>query len=216
MGLFRAAPTLSAEIACWRQGYRHVAGLDEAGRGPLAGPVVAAAVVLDPDVAQVWWADLRDSKQLPAPRREEFAARIRETADVAVGVASHEEIDRLGIVPATRLAMGRALIGLPCRPGHLLVDALSLPDVDLPQRAIVHGDALSASIAAASIVAKVTRDRMMDEFHARYPDYGFDRNRGYATASHMRALAEYGPCPIHRRRFEPVRRALAGELVVVR
>lgn len=210
MGLFRAAPTLNAEITCWRRGYRHVAGLDEAGRGPLAGPVVAAAVVLDPDFAQVWWADLRDSKQLPPSKREEFAARIFDTADAAVGIASHAEIDALGIVPATRLAMERALAGLPCRPDHLLLDALLLPDVGVPQRAIVHGDALSASIAAASIVAKVTRDRLMDGFHSRYPHYGFDRNRGYSTPGHLRALAEHGPCPIHRRCFEPVRRALAG------
>ncbi len=212
-GIFRCEPTLNAEIRCWRQGYRRVAGVDEAGRGPLAGPVLAAAVILDPDSACQWWSDLRDSKLLVAARREELALLIRDTAEVGVGAASHEEIDALGLAPAGRLAMARALADLRCRPDHLLLDAFALPEVDLPQRAIIHGDALSASIAAASIIAKVTRDRLMDDYHPCFPVYGFRHNRGYSTPEHRQALVDHGPCLIHRRSFEPVRLALAGEVV---
>ena len=205
-----AVATLSEEIRAWRAGYRHVAGLDEAGRGPMAGPVVSAAVVLDPQFAQGWWSELRDSKKLTAGRREELAERLYEQAAVGVGVATNDEIDTLGLVPATNASMLRALAALPCPPDLLLLDAFPLPGGNGAQRAIIHGDGLSSSIAAASIVAKVERDRLMDAFDASYPAYGFAHNRGYCTRDHLRALEEHGPCDIHRRSFAPVRAYLEG------
>jgi ribonuclease HII len=202
---YRGAPTLSEEIRAWRLGFRHVAGIDEAGRGPMAGPVVAGAVVLDPQFAQRWWSELRDSKLLTAPRRDALAALVRDGAVCGLGVATNEEIDTLGLVEATRQAMLRALAALPMRPDLLLIDAVTLPDGVGLQRALIHGDTLSVSIAAASVLAKVERDRLMDEFDALYPAYGFAHNRGYCTADHQRALEQLGPCPIHRRSFAPVR-----------
>ncbi|MBI5283781.1 MAG: ribonuclease HII [Chloroflexi bacterium] len=206
MGLFQAVPTLNAEIAAWRRGWRHVAGVDEAGRGPLAGPVVAGAVILEPQFARTWWSQLRDSKMLSASERDRLAAAIRDECAWGTGIASHQQIDELGLIVATKLAMRQAIAALPCRPDLLLIDAVSLPEYR--HRAIVHGDALCASIAAGSIIAKVTRDAIMEEYHPRYPAYGFDQNRGYGTPGHMRALGEHGPCALHRRRFAPVRAAL--------
>jgi len=206
MGLFDAVPSLGAEIAAWRRGFRHVAGVDEAGRGPLAGPVVAAAVILDPARVRDWWADLRDSKMLSEPERERLFERIRDDCAWGAGVVSHEEIDAMGLLAATKLAMRIALAALPCRPDLLLIDAESLPEYR--HRSLVHGDALAASIAAGSIVAKVTRDRIMADYHPAYPMYGFDHNRGYSTPEHLQALEVHGPCAIHRRRFAPVRAAL--------
>lgn len=206
MGLYQAVPTLNAEIAAWRRGWRDVAGVDEAGRGPLAGPVVAAAVILDPDYAQDWWCDLRDSKLVAAPERERLAALVQAQCAHGVGVASHETIDALGLIPATKIAMRAALAALPVRPHMVLIDAVSLPEYR--HRSIIHGDALCASIAAASILAKVSRDAIMDGYHDEYPDYGFHQHRGYSTPEHQRALAEHGPCDIHRRLFAPVRAAL--------
>jgi ribonuclease HII len=175
----------------------------------MAGPVVAAAVILDPQFAAPWWSGLRDSKLLTARQRVELARRLREDATIGVGRASHEEIDALGLLVATRQAMLRALAELPCRPDLVLIDAVSLPEAGSHQP-IVHGDSLSASIAAASIVAKVERDRLMDDYDRIYPVYGFAHNRGYCTRDHLRALAEHGPCAIHRRSFAPVRAWLEG------
>lgn len=185
-----------------------VAGIDEAGRGPLAGPVVAAAVILPRGCCPP---GLDDSKKVPVARRETLAAVIREAAVAwAVGLASVEEIDRINIHQATFMAMRRALAGLVVQPQHLLVDGYRLPDVPVPQTAVIHGDAQCAAIAAASILAKVARDRMMAEYHRLYPQYGFDRHKGYPTAAHLRALAALGPCPWHRRSFAPVKAVCTG------
>jgi ribonuclease HII len=189
-------------------GYRRVAGIDEVGRGPLAGPVVAAAVILPP---RPRLRGLRDSKVVPRARREQLYEQILERAiAVGVGCVEVEEIDAINILQATKLAMRQAIERLPEPADHLLIDALSLRGVDLPQRAIIHGDAISASIAAASIVAKVTRDRICDEMDARYPGYGFAHNKGYCTRQHVDALLEQGPCAWHRRSFAPIRGLLAG------
>ncbi|HEY7332152.1 MAG TPA: ribonuclease HII [Candidatus Limnocylindria bacterium] len=190
-------------------GFQRIAGIDEVGRGSLAGPVVAAAVVL-PEHHRI--KGLRDSKVLSRARREALYERILDRADaVGVGCVEVEVIDRINILQATKLAMAEALGRLPERPDHLVIDALSLRDVDLPQRAIIDGDAISASIAAASIVAKVTRDRICAELDGRYPAYGFARNKGYGTQRHFDALLTEGPCAWHRRSFAPIRMLLAGE-----
>jgi ribonuclease HII len=206
MGLFPAVPTLNAEITAWRRGYRRVAGVDEAGRGPLAGPVVAGAVILHPDRARTWWSDLRDSKQIDYDERARLDELIREDCEHGVGAASHQEIDDLGLLVATKLAMRRALLALDEPPDLLLIDAVSLPNYR--HRDLIHGDALVASIAAGSIVAKVARDRMMEAYHPAYPHYAFDQNKGYATPEHRRAIDEHGVCPIHRRRFATVRASI--------
>jgi ribonuclease HII len=189
-------------------GFRSIAGIDEVGRGCLAGPVVAAAVIL-PERHRI--KGIRDSKVLPRARREALYELILDRADaVGVGCVEVEVIDRINILQATKLAMREALGRLPQDPDHLLIDALSLRDVDLPQRPIIDGDAISASIAAASIVAKVTRDRICDEMDERYPAYGFSRNKGYGTRRHVDALLAEGPCEWHRRSFSPIRMLLAG------
>ena len=190
-------------------GFRRIAGLDEVGRGSLAGPVVAAAVIL-PDRHRI--KGLRDSKVLPRSRREALYELILDRAEaVGVGCIEVEVIDRINILQATKLAMRQALGHLSPGPDHLVIDALSLREVDLPQRPIIDGDAISASIAAASIVAKVTRDRICAEFDDRYPAYGFARNKGYGTPRHVEALINEGPCEWHRRSFAPLRLWLAGE-----
>jgi ribonuclease HII len=204
----RVDPTLDFEISLLSRDCRLVAGLDEAGRGAWAGPVVAAAVVLpagDPVCAGLLLG-VRDSKQLSPKRREELLPVVREVAlAVGVGSVSAAEIDAIGIVPSTRQAMRNALKSLGIVPDHLLIDALCLPSVDLPQLAIIKGDAKSYSIAAASIVAKVTRDRWMIEADAWYPGYGFAQHKGYGTRQHRQGLADSGPCPIHRMSFSPLR-----------
>ena len=183
-----------------------VAGVDEAGRGPLAGPVVAAAVILD-DHAPIQ--GLADSKKLTALRRERLFDEIRAKAlCCSVALATVEEIDRLNILQATMLAMQRAVKGLRLKPTKVLVDGNRLPVLDVVAEAIVSGDALVPAISAASILAKVTRDRMLDELHQQHPGYGFDRHKGYGTAEHLRALRELGPLPEHRRTFAPVTQLL--------
>jgi ribonuclease HII len=206
-------PTDLFETEARRCGYRLVAGLDEAGRGPLAGPVVAAAVIL-PRRCQL--AGLNDSKQLTEMERERLYDEIRQRAvGIGVGQASEREIDAINILEATRLAMGRAIQALPAMPDYLLLDAIELSAVSLPQRAIIKGDTLSMSIAAASVIAKVTRDRLMRDYHRQYPQYNFQAHKGYGTAEHLRMLAEHGPCAIHRRSFRPVgEAALAAEQAV--
>lgn len=190
------------EREAWRSGCRLVAGVDEAGRGPLAGPVVAAAVVLDPGRRIP---GLRDSKLLAPGRRSALERAIRRTAlGVGVAVVEAAEIDAVNILEATRLAMVEALRRLPAVPDLVLIDALALPGLGCPQRAIVHGDRRSASIAAASIVAKVTRDALMAGYDRLYPGYGFGLHKGYGTRRHREALARLGPCPIHRRTFRGV------------
>ncbi len=206
-------PTLLAERRLWALGYRCIAGLDEAGRGPWAGPVVAAAVVLPHDREDLpdLLAGVNDSKRLTPRQREVLFDRVYEVAvGVGVGEASPEEIDELGIVPATRLAMRRALAALPTRPDYLLLDHITLPDVNLPQESFVRGDARVLSIAAASIVAKVTRDRIMVALDAAYPGYGFAAHKGYGTAAHREALHRLGPSPVHRRSWAPVRAVVEG------
>jgi ribonuclease HII len=185
-----------------------VAGVDEAGRGPLAGPVVAAAVILD-ERRPV--AGLADSKTLGARRRERLHDDIRARAlCVSVAAATVEEIDRLNILQATLLAMRRAVEGLRLPPHRVLVDGNRLPVLRVPVEAIVKGDAKVAAISAASIVAKVHRDRLCTELHARWPLYGFDAHKGYPTPEHLEALRRHGPCDAHRRSFAPVRQALAA------
>lgn len=187
-----------------------MAGVDEAGRGPLAGPVVAAAVILD-DRAPI--KGLADSKQLTPLRRERLYDEIRAKAlCCSVAQASVEEIDQLNILQATMLAMQRAVQGLRLKPGKVLVDGNRLPPLDVLAEAIVCGDALVPSISAASILAKVTRDRLLCELHLKHPEYGFDRHKGYGTAQHMRALQVHGPLAAHRRSFAPVARALGAPL----
>jgi ribonuclease HII len=195
-------PTSRHERAARDAGYRAVAGVDEAGRGALFGPVFAAAVVLDPSRPI---RGLDDSKALEAERREILAGRIRERA-VAWAVASADafEIDRINILQASRLAMRRAVEALSTPSDFLLVDAATV-DVDLPQKALIHGDALSFSIAAASILAKVARDASLDRWHEVFPEYGLASNRGYSTPDHIRALEKHGPTTLHRFSFAPVR-----------
>lgn len=184
---------------------RLVCGVDEAGRGPLAGPVYAAAVILaDPSPVP----GLADSKALSARRREQLAGAIRSGALAwAVASASVEEIDRLNILRASLLAMQRAVLQLVPSPQSILVDGLHCPEVPMPARAVVRGDASVPAISAASILAKVARDAVLQELHAAYPDYGFDRHKGYGTALHLAALRRWGPTPAHRRSFAPVRAA---------
>jgi ribonuclease HII len=199
--LKRLRCTLRYEKKAWQCGARLIAGVDEVGRGSLFGPVVAAAVILDP---QYRIRGLRDSKLLPAERREVLAARIRDHAVAwAIAAVDAARIDQINIYQASRVAMRDAVLQLQPCPDHLLVDALRL-DCELQQQAIIHGDALSASIAAASILAKVERDRMMCDWDAVFPMYGLASNKGYSAPRHLAALREHGPSPLHRQSFAPV------------
>lgn len=196
---------LQFETALWKEGYRLIAGVDEAGIGPMAGPVVAGAVIL-PENYHL--RQLDDSKKLTEAKREALAIQIKADAvSWAIGMAEVEEIDRINIYQAGLLAMRRAVESLGERPDYLLVDARTVPQCEIPQRGIIHGDALSASIAAASILAKTTRDRLMIELDREYPGYGLAIHKGYVTEAHLRAMRERGVLPIHRRSFRPVREA---------
>jgi ribonuclease HII len=202
-------PTEEFERAARRCGYRRIAGIDEAGRGPLAGPVVAAAVVLP---TRCRLSGIDDSKQLSEGERDRLYAAIREQAvGMGIGSADVGEIDRLNILEATRLAMRRAIEQLAPPPDYLLIDAVALPGIRIATRPIIKGDSLSLSIAAASIIAKVTRDRLMATYHEIYPEYDFLSHKGYGTAGHLQRLARHGPCSIHRRTFAPVRETVIGE-----
>ena len=193
--------TLKFEKQAWALGAQRVAGVDEVGRGSLFGPVVAAAVILEPAYRI---RGLRDSKLLPAERREELAPRIREhSIAYAIAAVDSARIDQINIYQASRLAMLHAVQQLACSADYLLVDAVKL-DCDLHQQPIIHGDALSASIAAASILAKVERDRMICAWDPVFPMYGLASNKGYSTAHHIAALREHGPSPLHRQSFAPV------------
>ena len=201
------SPDLSFELPLWAAGAAYLAGLDEAGRGAWAGPVSAGAVILPQD------ADLcnrlngvRDSKQMTPRQRSAWAIEIRRAALAwGVGFASQAEIDELGILPSTRLAMQRALDQLDLPPQHLLLDAVRLPAVTLPQTVLIKGDARCLSIAAASVLAKTARDELLLAWEEEYPGYGFARHKGYGTAAHRQALQVKGPCPLHRLSFAPLR-----------
>ncbi len=198
---------MSFEKAAWDRGFVRVAGVDEVGRGPLAGPVLAGAVILEvvPD-------GLNDSKKLTAARREALADQINATAHVGIGRAEVEEIDRLNILRASQLAMVRAVAALPVSPDYLLIDGHLIPDgLPVPAEAIVKGDGRSASIAAASIVAKIRRDAEMFALAQQHPGYGWDRNAGYPTAEHKEGLKSHGVTPFHRRSFKPIHNILLQE-----
>lgn len=200
-------PTLARERALWAAGARHVAGVDEVGRGPLAGPVVAAAVILPVMRARKTrvWTGIRDSKDMTAAEREAAAVVIRKHAAAwGIGAASVREIDRVNILRASVRAMRRALTRLSVLPERVLVDGNPVPDLGCEHEAIVGGDHLCLSIAAASVLAKVTRDRLMLALARRYPRFAWETNKGYATAAHLAALDAAGPTPHHRRSFEPV------------
>ena len=187
------------ENTCFAQGYRMICGVDEAGRGPLAGPVCAAAVILPPNVEIP---GLNDSKKLSDKKRRELFPVIKERAVAyGIGMASEKEIDDINILQATYLAMERAISALQIKPEFALIDGNRAREFGVPLKTVVHGDSLSASIAAASVLAKVTRDDLMVELAERYPDYDFEIHKGYGTKAHYEALRVYGPCPIHRMTF---------------
>ena len=203
----KSSPTFDLECAATTNGLSPVAGVDEAGRGPWAGPVVAAAVILDPENIP---AGLNDSKALSPVRRDELFAQIRSSAIVGIAIGSVERIDRENILSATMWAMATALSNLTTRPALALIDGNREPDTDINCRAVIKGDATCLSIAAASIIAKVTRDRLMCDLDSKYPGYGFAAHKGYGTARHAEALLTLGPCSAHRQSFAPVRAHLAS------
>lgn len=201
------APNLVLELALHNDGIAIIAGIDEAGRGAWAGPVVAAAVVLPLERSDLKSEldGVRDSKLLNACQRSHWAGIILEIASaISIGQATAEEVDTLGLIPATRSAMTRAIHKLDPSPDHLLIDHILLPESELPQTALPRGDAIVLSIAAASIIAKVTRDNIMIGLEEHYPGYGFSRHKGYGTRVHREALAALGPSPVHRRSFTPI------------
>jgi len=196
------------EEEIWKEGFRYIAGIDEAGRGPLAGPVVAAAVIMPPNA---YIAGVNDSKKLSPGKRLKLALKIKEAAVAwAVAAVNPPYLDDINILNATRKAMIQAVCELYPQPDFLLIDALNLPDVHIKQHYLIKGDNLSFSIACASILAKVERDASMEALEHIYPGYGFSKHKGYASREHIQALMLKGPCPLHRRSFEPVKSLLAG------
>lgn len=190
------------EKNAYSQGHRLIAGIDEVGRGPLAGPVVAAAVILPENCTLL---GVNDSKKLSVKKRDELYNQIQDQAiSIGLGIASQQVIDEVNIYQATKIAMGQALEDLSFVPDYLLIDAMKL-EVQLPQESIIKGDARSISIAAASIIAKVTRDRLMEDYAELYPGYGFEKNAGYGTKEHLSGLEKLGICPIHRKTFAPIK-----------
>ncbi|MFN8491269.1 MAG: ribonuclease HII [Caldilineaceae bacterium] len=199
-------PTLAYETRLWQAGYQRLAGVDEVGRGALAGPVVAATVIVPLGATlEGVWAEVRDSKLLTPQRRSELESQIQAAA-LAWGIGSVPAlvIDEIGIAPATRLAMREAVAALQPPADHLLIDWVKLPQVNLPQESFVKADQKSVAVAAASILAKVHRDRLLVALHEQHPDYAFHLNKGYGTAAHLAALERHGPCVEHRHRFAPV------------
>jgi len=205
-------PNLDEEDKLKSQGYELIAGIDEVGRGALAGPVVASAVILPHPANLSWFGLVRDSKELNYRKRESLFDLInREAIAVGIGIVAPQVIDSVNILKATRLAMMQAVEKLPRQPNFLLIDRLSLSQCPIPQRGITRGDKLCLSIACASIVAKVTRDRMMEELDIKYPGYGFAEHKGYGTRKHISCLQKLGPSPVHRLYFAPVRIAIASQ-----
>jgi ribonuclease HII len=203
--LIPPSPDFSFESSLWENGCQHVAGVDEAGRGALAGPVVAAVVVFLADSPLKNLDGVRDSKEMAPSMRAQWAERLRELALAwGVGLATSQEIDDLGIIPSTRTAAQRAIDCLHITPGHILLDYLFLPDSPIPQTSLIKGDARSMSIAAASVIAKTTRDALLKDLDAQYPGYGIARHKGYGTAAHRAAIAKLGPSPIHRLSYKPL------------
>jgi ribonuclease HII len=206
LSLLPPRPDISFELHLWDQGINFIAGIDEAGRGAWAGPVYAAAVIFPCDRNLLLnLLGIDDSKKLTSQKRDECAIRIKQIALAwQVGSASSVEIDQLGILPATRLAMKRAVFGLPIRPQHLLIDFLTLPEINVPQTPLVKGDARTLSIASASILAKTSRDFEMVSLIKDFPEYGFEQHKGYGTAHHQKMISLHGPSPIHRMSFKPL------------
>jgi ribonuclease HII len=205
-------PNLDEEDKLKSQGYELIAGIDEVGRGALAGPVVAGAVILPHPANFPWFGLVRDSKELTSRKRESLFELInKEAVAVGIGIVPPQVIDSINILKATKLAMMQAVEKLPKQPNFLIIDRVTLSQCPIPQRGITRGDKLCLSIACASIIAKVTRDRMMEEFDQIYPGYGFARHKGYGTRKHMFCLRKLGPSPIHRLYFAPVRNLIASQ-----
>ncbi|MDI6591619.1 MAG: ribonuclease HII [Patescibacteria group bacterium] len=206
-------PNLKEEKKLWKKGYKRVAGLDEVGRGALVGPVVAAAVVLNSKFKiqkskfKFEIQNLKDSKKLTPKKREEVYKALTREPNIKweIDKASEKVIDKINILEATKLAMKRAIQKLNKKPKFLIIDGNFKIDIDLPQKSVIKADQKVFSCAAASVIAKVTRDKIMKRYHKKYPQYGFDRHKGYPTKFHLRMLKRYGPCPIHRRSFKPVK-----------
>jgi len=205
-------PNLDEEDKLKSQGYELIAGIDEVGRGALAGPVVASAVILPHQAILPWFGLVRDSKKLDSRKREFLFDLIhKEAIAVGIGIVPPQVIDSINILKATKLAMMQAVEKLPIQPSFLLIDRLSLSQCPIPQRGITRGDASCLSIACASIIAKVTRDRIMEEFDQTYPGYGFSQHKGYGTGRHLSCLRKLGPSPIHRLYFAPLRNIIASQ-----
>lgn len=187
------------EKTLYKKGYTYIAGIDEVGRGPLAGPVISCAIILPQDINIQ---GINDSKKLSKDKRNNLFTEIKRKAlDIGIGIVEPEKIDQINILNATKLSMNIALSNLKIKPDYILIDAINLPNIQIPQKSIIKGDEKSISIAAASIIAKVTRDAIMEEYHKVYPFYNFNTNMGYGSLSHTQAIKNYGLCPIHRRTF---------------